>query len=235
MRIMLRRAIASTVFLAFAHPGSVVARDDGPGWYFGAGVGGSNWSGDIPGQIERAYDGYAQAEFVSARLTDDSDTAAQAIVGYRFSPWFGIEFGWQDLGEAHNFYSVHATGVAFTPGTSAIDGRYRARDINAAAVVTWPVAERFELLARGGVANVRLRYDETGHATNGQPYEFHASDNHTGALFGVGVNWRFAPSWSLRFAVDRIFDVGNRFDLNPDSNGRFDHLDAWTVNLFWEP
>ena len=235
MRIRMRKAGAAMFCLAFGCAGDAAAAADDPGWYLGAGVGGSNWSGDIAGQIEHAYAGFSGGDLLSARLTDDSDTAAQLIVGYRFNTWLGVEVGWQDLGEARSFYSVHATGVVFSPGIGSIDGRYRARDLNAAAVVTWPVSDRFELLARGGIADTRLQYDESGTQTNGQPYAFHASDNHAGALFGVGANWRFAPSWSIRFAVDRVFDVGKRFDLNADSNGRFDHVDAWTVNLFWKP
>ena len=106
MRNLILGAVASALCFAFAGPAA--AQSEGPGWYFGVGFGGSNFSGDLPEQIRSAYAGNPDAAFVSAQLTDDSDTAKQAIVGYRFTPWFGLELGWQDLGSAQTFYSVRS-------------------------------------------------------------------------------------------------------------------------------
>ena len=233
MRSSITRSIAAALCFTFA--GSAVAQGDGPGWYFGLGVGGSNYSGDLPEQTQAAYAGNSDLQLVSAQLTDDSDTAWQGIVGYRFTPWFGLELGWQDLGKAQTFYSVRSIS-GFSPGPAQINGEYGVRDVNLAAVVTWPIGDRFELLARGGIAETRLSYDESGISVNGNPYSFHAStDNSTSGLFGIGLAWEFAPAWNVRVGVDRIFDVGNEFALNANSNGHFDHIDAWTVNLFWKP
>ncbi len=227
------RYLAAVLCLAFA--GRAAAQGEGPGWYFGVGFGGSNFSGDLADQTRKAYAGNPDLQLVSAQFTDDSDTAKQAIVGYRFTPWFGLELGWQDLGNAQTFYSVRSIS-GFSPGPAQINGEYGVRDVNLAAVVSWPIADRFELLARGGIAETRLSYDESGTSVNGNPYSFHAAnDNSTNALFGIGFAWEFAPTWRLRIGVDRIFDVGNEFALNAHSNGHFDHIDAWTVNLFWKP
>ena len=233
MRKLILGTVASALCLAFAVPAA--AQSDGSGFYFGLGLGGSDFSGDLPEQMNAAYAGNPDAQLVSAQFTDDSGTAKQAIVGYRFTPWFGLELGWQDLGNAQTFYSVRATS-GFSSGPAQINGEYGLHDVNLAAVVSWPIADRFELLARAGIAETRLSYDENGIGTNGHPYSFHAStDNSTSGLFGIGVAWEFAPAWKVRVGVDRIFDVGNEFALNADSNGHFDHIDAWTVNLFWKP
>jgi len=233
MRRLILGSVVSALCLACAN--QAIAQSDGPGWYFGAGIGGSNFSGDLPEQTRAAYAGNPDAVLVSAEFNDDSDTALQAIVGYRFNPWFGLELGWQDLGNAKTFYSVRSIS-GFSPGPAQINGEYGVDDFHLAAVVSWPIGDHFELLARGGIAETRLSYDEHGIGTNGDPYSFHAStDNSTSGLFGLGFAWEFAPAWKVRLGVDRIFDVGDEFALNANSNGHFDHIDAWTVNLFWKP
>ena len=55
------------------------------------------------------------------------------------------------------------------------------------------------------------------------------------ALPGIGALWRFAPQFSVRLDLDRNFNVGRKFALTSDTNGRFDNIDAYTVNLIWKP
>jgi len=235
MRTSVYGSIMATLCLGFA--GQAAAQGNASGWYFGLGLGNSSFSGDLPGQTRAAYQGNGDFQLVTAKLSDDSDSAKQLFVGYRFTPWLGVELGWQDLGEAHTFYSVRSIGGGvLSPGPSNLTGNYQVRDLNAAVVVTYPITEQFEVLARGGVAETRLKYAESGIGVNGQPYSFQASsDNHAGALVGLGVAWNFAPAWGVRLGVDRIYQVGDRFALTTSGNGRFDHIDAWTVNLIWKP
>ena len=231
MHHRLSRFITAAVLLGGA--ASASAQGDASGWYFGVGVGGSDYSGDLPAQIRAAYADRPHVQFVGASLSDGSDTVQQALAGYRFTPWLALEIGWQDLGEAHSFYSVRANGSA---APALIEGSYGLRDVQAAAVFTVPVGDRFELVGRAGVARTRLRYDESGISLSGQPYAFHAAaDSSAGALAGLGIAWNFAPAWSVRAGVDRLFGVGQRFALDVDTNGRFDHVDAWTLTLLWKP
>jgi len=164
MRRLILGSVVSALCLACAN--QAIAQSDGPGWYFGAGIGGSNFSGDLPEQTRAAYAGNPDAVLVSAEFNDDSDTALQAIVGYRFNPWFSLELGWQDLGNAKTFYSVRSIS-GFSPGPAQINGEYGVDDFHLAAVVSWPIGDHFELLARGGIAETRLSYDEHGIGTNG--------------------------------------------------------------------
>ncbi|HZP67808.1 MAG TPA: hypothetical protein VFB32_16010, partial [Rudaea sp.] len=115
-------------------------------------------------------------------------------------------------------------------------GEYGLRDFDATLVAQWPVRERWSLLARGGVSDTRLTYDEHGVDVNAQAYAFHArARTRTGGLFGIGAVWEFAPQLALRFDVDRRFDIGKTFALDAESNGRFDHVDAYTLSLVWKP
>jgi len=235
MRNTINRILAVAALLVAGS--NVIAQPVDQGWYYGIGLGGSTFSGDIAGQIGRAYADNAHYALVGARLTDEGDVVKQATVGYRFTSWFGIEGGWQDLGSARGFYSIRAvSGPILSPGPSSLDSTWRARDLHAAAILAYPIGDRLELLARGGVAWVRLNYQESGIAVNGRPYSFRApADDSARPLLGVGAAWTLSPAWSVRLDFDRTFDVGKRFALNADTNGRFDHIDAWTINLFWKP
>jgi len=205
------------------------------GWYVGIGAGASNFSGDIPAQIGAAYAHNETYVVQSARLTDDGDTATQVFVGYKFLPWLGVELGYQDLGTARSLYVLKTKGPIIYP-TPTLNGRYGLDDVNATLVASVPLGERFELLARAGVSDTRLSYDEQGFDINAQPYAFHARKrSNTGAIAGIGAAWKFAPHFALRLDLDRNFDVGKTFALNVNGNGHFDHVDAYTLNLVWKP
>jgi len=212
------------------------AEDPARGWYFGVGAGAADYSDSIPHQIATAYSGNATFDFLGATTSDSADTAKQAFVGYRFTPLLGVELAYQDLGSARTLYSLHSNQTVFDDVPLLLRGDYRVRDFNAAIVASWPLSARFELLARGGLAQTRLDYDEHGNDAGGNPYAFHArTRTRSSAQAGIGALWRFAPHFALRLDLDRTFDVGKTFALNADSNGRFDHIDAGTLNLVWQP
>jgi hypothetical protein len=67
-------------------------------------------------------------------------------------------------------------------------------------------------------------------------FAFHGpNDDSTHPQFGIGALWHFSPQFSLRLDLDRNFDVGKKFALHADTNGRFDNIDAYTLNLIWKP
>ncbi len=213
---------------------SACAASDHLGWYVGVGVGASSYSGDIPKQIHGAYSGNAYYTVTSAKMTDDSDTAAQVFVGYQFLPWLGVEAGYQHLGEGRTHYSTQA--IDSPPSRPTLDGRYTARDFNAALVASLPLKENFELLARAGLAEVRLGYSESGADAYRRPYYFRGpNDNALHPQAGIGGLWHFARAFALRLDLDRNFNVGKKFALHADTNGRFDGIDAYTLNLVWSP
>jgi OOP family OmpA-OmpF porin len=232
MRSFERNAVGVALILLASRAN---AHDAATGWYFGVGLGGANYSDSIPPQIVAAYQNYGTYTLHSARMLDSSDTAAQVFAGYRFLPWLGVEVGYQDLGSARSFYSLDTKGPIIYASPTLI-GEYGLRDFNATLVATWPVGKRFELLARAGASNSHLTYDEHGFDVNAKPYSFHArTRTHTAAIAGIGAAWNFTPSFALRLDIDRNFDIGKKFALNVVGNGRFDHVDAYTLNLVWKP
>jgi hypothetical protein len=233
MNAIYRRVLGAGLVLLAA---GANAQATDTGWYFGLGLGTAKYTDDIPRQAAAAYAGDPNYNLLSARTTDSNHTAAQTFVGYRFTPWLGAEIGYQDLGDARTFYSFHSGQFVFNPVPVLRRGEYRVRDLNAALVVSWPVSKDFELLARGGFADTRLDYDEHGNDVAGNPYSFHARPlTRVNAQAGIGAMWRLAPHIALRLDLDRNFNIGKKFELNPDGNGRFDHIDAYTLNLVWKP
>ncbi len=231
MKMRFRVGIASFLMLAAT---AAEAQSAGTGWYIGLGAGTSNFSDSVPKQIRNAYVGNTFYRVTAASTTDDSDTAAQLFVGYRFLPWLGVEAGYQRLGEATTHYALQA--IDSPPIKPTIDGRYSAHAFDAALVASLPLGDRFELLARGGIADVRLNYSETGTNQHDLPYFFRAPHvDDTKVQIGVGALWRFAPAFALRLDLDRTLDVGKKFAFQDDTSGRFDHIDAYTLNFVWTP
>jgi hypothetical protein len=228
-------SVASGLALLFL-AGAVNAQPAGERWYFGIGAGAADYPDDIPRQIARAYSGNGTFSLLGATTTDSTDRATQVFVGFRFTRWLGVEAGYQDLGSARTFYSLNSYQPVFDAVPLLLSGEYRVRDFNAALVASLPLGDNFELLARGGIVDTRLNYDEHGNDAGGNPYSFHArTRTHADAQAGIGALWRFAPHFALRLDLDRNFDVGKTFALNPEGNGRFDHIDAYTMNLLWQP
>lgn len=232
MKTIYPSAMGTALILLTAGASAQEART---GWYIGLGLGGSNYSDSVPPQIAAAYQNNSTYTLQSARTIDSGDTVTQVFGGYRFLPWLGVEVGYQDLGNARTSYTLQTIGPIIHPSPT-LNGEYGLRDFNATLVVTWPIGERFELLARGGVSNTRLSYDEHGFDVNAQPYSFHArTRTRSGTIAGIGAAWNFSKSFALRFDIDRNYDIGKKFALNVEGNGRFDHVDAYTVNLVWRP
>ena len=72
---------------------------------------------------------------------DDSDTAARVFVGYQFKPGFAMELGFHDLG----------TAVARGSGPAGITERADVTAFDFMYVGSWPIANRFSLLAKLGI------------------------------------------------------------------------------------
>jgi len=231
MRRFHRAALATGLVLASS---GALAEDVLTGWYLGAGAGAANYADDIPHQIAGAYAGNKTFDLLSAKVVDDADTAKQVFVGYRFIPWLAAEIGYQDFGRARTFYSLRSHQPVLDPVPLLLAGEYRVRDFNAALIAFWPVNPAFDLFARGAFAQTRFDYDEHGNDAGGNPYSFTArTSTRWSKQAGIGAEWRFAAHLALRLDLDRTFAVGRTFALNAESNGRFDHIDAYTLNLQW--
>lgn len=210
--------------------GSVAAAETG--FYVSFGAGRADYANDIGRQIREAYAPKPTYEVLSADLADGSDRAWKAAAGYRFLPWLSAELTWTDAGEAVSAYSLRQVTTPPPSSVGQIRGTYRLRGLGAALVGELPIGETFAVSLRAGAARAKLDYDENGTDIAGKPYQFHGPDDtDTVPLAGLGAAWRLDTNWELRLDWDRWFDVGTRFDLTETTNGRFDHVDLYTLNV----
>ena len=103
----------------------------------------------------------------------DNATAFKVYGGYEFNANFGIEAGYADLGKS----SVGGNGMTITANPHSL---------YLAATGTMPLAERFALTGKIGVAKTRTDVTATG-----------ASDDHTNQtslMFGVGTSYAVTPT-----------------------------------------
>lgn len=224
-------AISVVIAGLFGSTGSVAAAETG--FYMSLGVGQADYADDMGSQIRNAYAPQPMYQVLSADLADGSDRAWKANIGYRFLPGLALELGWNDAGEAVSRYSVKSLNPT-SPGTGTIRGTYRLRGASATIVGEVPVGELFALSLRAGAVHAKLGYNEDGIDIAGKPYRFHGpNETDTVPLVGVGAAWHLATNWELRLDWDRWFDIGSRFDLTETTNGRFDHVDLYTLNAVY--
>jgi OOP family OmpA-OmpF porin len=224
---MTRKIFLAALVAALA--GTAHAADTG--FYVGGGIGQSKYSDDLGDQVRSAYFGNTGYSVTSAELTDDSDTAYKIFGGYRFLPWLGVELAWNDLGEASSHYVLHSL-VPLTNADARLDGRYRIKGTSLSVFGELAFTDTFSGIARVGVFDANIDYEEGGVQANGDPRYFKApDDSSTKTTIGLGVNWRVTPNVDLRVDYDRYHDIGRRFALTETGNGRFDYVDVASVNV----
>lgn len=222
-------------FLCIAIGSPLAVKAEDTGFYLGAGGGESNYSDDIGHQIHSAYANYSAYRLDSATLSDDSSGAYKLFEGYRFTPWLAFELTWTDLGEAKSSYEL--TGLTSQPH---IRGRYSLHGASAALDFRLPINDHFFISGRAGAFASRLNYKESSliHLENSagtvSNYHFRAeTENQTEPLLGVSLGWKWDSRWAMRLDWDRYFRIGTRFDLTADANGRFDHIDQYSIDLIY--
>ena len=212
---------------------SVNASAGEPGLYVGFGAGQSNFSGDIASQISHAYGPTSGFILRNVDQTDDSDNAYKVSIGYRFLPWLSVEMAWADLGEVGTHYETLPANAGTTLPI-LIDGHYQLKALSAAFVGELPFNEVLTGSLRLGFTGTRLKYNETGSVTASIPHDFSAkTDSATRPIAGIGLAWSITPTLDLRADWDRYFRVGERFAFDADTNGRFDHVDMYSLNLLY--
>lgn len=180
-----------------APPRAVVTVYDWSGFYIGgnAGYGTSRncWN----------FVSFAGAPFTAGEGCHDSDGAvAGGQVGYRWqsASWvFGLEAqgNWADLRGS----SVSTPAFVFAPGDLTINSRVRAFGLFTGQVgYAW---NNVLMYVKGGAAVVDNRYFHTFTGTNLLINT--SNDTRWGATVGAGIEFGFAPNWSVGLEYNHIF------------------------------
>jgi OOP family OmpA-OmpF porin len=167
---------------------------------------------------------------------DDRDGAWKVFAGYRFTPYFGVEAHYADLGRSRMSTTLQG-GDPPAPASIAINRRIRG--IGADLMWAVPIGERFSAFGRAGVFHAAIDADATlgGNIVfnPGNPDERSrsASANEVVGSYALGVDWRFAPRWGLRVEWQRYLDVGKAFAPGATGTTGEADIDFVAVGVTW--
>lgn len=123
---------------------------------------------------------------------DKTDTGFKIFGGHMYTPNFGVELGWVDLGKATLSAAVPPFGTARAEIESSGVGLW--------AVGALPLDKSFSLFAKAGVASLKTEITAsiTGLGS--------ASDDDTSTTFawGIGAGWNFDRNLGVRVEYERF-------------------------------
>ena len=147
-------------------------------FYVGLGVGQAHAS--VP-SLNATVDGIP----VTASLSKDNDTSYKIYGGYQFTKNWGVEAGYNDLGNSYN--------VDFTIGGLPGNGSVKVQNWYIAGTGTLPLTDQFSIFGKlGAVAN----HSSLGNVCVSGVCVPGGSDNHTDLLLGAGVQFAFTRNWA---------------------------------------
>jgi hypothetical protein len=190
--------IAGMVVLALlASTAGAQQRAPYSGWYLGLDLG-SGRTGMNAGDLNGAF---ASQGIASSATLDRSDSGFGLKLGYRLSPRWSLEGAYANLGK----YGFGATTTA--PVAGGLGGSYEARAWSFAGLGSVPLADRFALYGKFGVARTTVERDVDTQtpglgATN-------ADAKRNGLLLGAGATYDFSAKWFGRAGWDRYTRLGD--------------------------
>jgi OOP family OmpA-OmpF porin len=208
----IRKAVAASLIITggFASASALAQSAAANGWYIGAGVGQSR-AQDLS-SIDGTLAGFG---VTSSSAADGTDTAWKLFGGYQFTPNWGVEGGYTDLGK----FGVNSSVAAPTSGIGG--GSWEPKNVwSLAGVGTLPITPQFAAFGKLGLAysKVDFNYSAPGVAIS-------QSNTGTNPLYGLGLKYNFTPNTAVRGEWERYAHLGDG-----GTTGKSD-VDAWTVGL----
>jgi len=152
----------------------------------------------------------------STDAVDQQATGWKVFAGHRFGPNFAVEGGYTWLGR----YDFHGQIIA-DPGT--VNSQFKAESINAFAVGLLPWTPEFEAFAKAGLGFWRAKLSANG--TFAGRSSRAESARGWSPILGVGLQYHFAPQWTLRAEAERFFNIGKA-----DRTGRTE-IDLYSLGV----
>jgi hypothetical protein len=214
-RVLTGYAISTLVaFISvFAETSAATEVNDttGSGFYFGAAA--SRVEHDVRGEksIIVATPAFALTLFPSEVDSDDTDAGWSATLGYRINRFLSAEIAYHDFGAA-SVSERYIENLLFFDLDTTVRVASEASGPAASLLVTAPVTQSLELLARGGVLFLDRELTRTI-----ETFRQHERSDDAIWMIGVGAHWNFSSRWTARLeyqVTDRIGDTQYR-QLSP--------------------
>lgn len=159
---------------------------------------------------------YFNTDFEKSGVTDRYDFsrdrfAAGAYGGYQFTPYIGIEVGYDWLGKSNFRLHDNARGAVTDAGTYGAQGLY------AAGKFSYPVTNQFDVYTRLGAYGWRSNLQFTDYYNSGINYDRKTTG--VSPLFAGGVEYAFTPDWAARVDYQYVPNIGKRSEvgIKPDN------------------
>jgi OmpA-OmpF porin, OOP family len=182
-----RSMMLAAVLAAGLTPCIAQAEAEAGAWYVGAGIGQANSDFDTD-----------SIAFISGTPidADGTSTAFKIFAGYQVGKYFGIEFGYIDMGE------ITATAPGPDTYTAALSG------FDAFVVGIWPISNEFSLFGKFGFiawnSDLSVSLAGLGSAKD--------SFSDTDLAYGFGAQYNFSKNFGLRAEYEA-------FDIDPVAAG----------------
>jgi len=169
------------------------------------GTTGANVAQAAPGAFYIGLDaGQAEARKYCDNITncDSTDTSIRVDLGYQFNPTLGAELGFTSF------------GTLFKSTDNNANAKQDASAWTISALGTWPVADRFGIFGRVGIAGYNVSNSGT---VQGVPVE---NNNSTKPYVGAGLRFDLTSNWMLRAEYQLYTDISG-------VTGIKDNVQAW--------
>lgn len=148
------------------------------------------------------------------------DTSWKLYAGYQFTPNWGLEAGYNDLGHSYSFKGT-ANGLPF-------DGSYKMDNWYAAGTGTLPLGSGFSLLGKIGVTYNTAKAGST--CISGVGCFDLGHEHHTDLLLGAGAQYAFTKNWAARLEYEDYGKMTNNDVWGTGSSGTL-KADAWYLSV----
>ena len=203
--------IAKTSWIAAGVLTAIISVPASAQWYAGAGVGSGNATG---------FNG-SEAVTATTNVTISGGTRATSwklYGGYQFTPNWGVEAQYTDLGKR----SATATFSGAVVGSAGLNAS--ASQWGIAGTGTMPLSNNFYLLGKLGVS--RNEIDNVTATFGGVTYSGSGTSK-TDLLAGLGVGYNFNKNVGVRFEYENF----GKFSSNGGVGGSAIKGDNWGISL----
>jgi OOP family OmpA-OmpF porin len=191
------------ILMAVAIVGAFVAAPASAQWYAGVGV----------GSAQAKLGSFSPATGVNVNGNSNRDTSWKLYGGYQFTPNWGLELQYSDLGRFN--YNVSA-------GALSGNGTYKADQWSLAGTGTLPLNQNFYLFGKLGFS---ANHVSSSNVTVGGVTVTSSSGNKTDLLAGLGAGYNFNKNIGIRLEYENFGKLANV------QNGGSIKGDNWAVSL----